>query len=488
MSELPPGWATAAVRELCTLENGRAFKPSDWSVHGVPIVRIQNLNREGARFNHYAGEVSDRYRLRGGELLFAWSGTPGTSFGAHVWRGGEAVLNQHIFRVDFDESVVEKRFFRHAINQKLEELIDVAHGGVGLRHVTKGVFESTEVLVPPLPEQKRIADKLDTLLARVDACRNRLDRVPAILKRFRQSVLAAATSGELTREWREARGDVETVANVIERTALPSGKETGRAAGVKARPGRYGLSVGPSTKTLPTGWEWVPLARVAKLESGHTPSRSYASYWDGGIPWIGIKDARSHYGTVIDSTLQSVSEEGLANSAARLLPARTVCLSRTASVGYVTIMGRSMATSQDFANWVCTPALLPEYLMYTLMAEGDGLRDFGEGTTHTTIYFPELKALHLALAPPEEQAEIIRRVKELMLFADRVERRCQGATSKVSVLTPSALAKAFRGEFVPQDPNDEPASELLARLHGNLDAVGKASRQKRSGAARCDDG
>lgn len=206
MSELPSGWASAAIRDLCTLENGRAFKPTEWAERGLPIVRIQNLNREAASFNYFAGEAADRYRLRGGELLFAWSGTPGTSFGAHVWRGGNAVLNQHIFRVDFNESLVEKRFFRHAINQKLEELIDVAHGGVGLRHVTKGVFENTSVLVPPLREQKRIADKLDALLARIDACRERLDRVPDILKRFRQSVLAVATSGELTREWREARG------------------------------------------------------------------------------------------------------------------------------------------------------------------------------------------------------------------------------------------------------------------------------------------
>ena len=104
--------------------------------------------------------------------------------------------------MDFDEATLDKRFFRYAINQKLDELIDIAHGGVGLRHVTKGTFERTLVAVPPLNEQKRIADKLDMVLARVDACRERLDRVPAILKRFRQAVLAAATSGKLTEEWR----------------------------------------------------------------------------------------------------------------------------------------------------------------------------------------------------------------------------------------------------------------------------------------------
>ena len=71
-------------------------------------------------------------------MLFAWSGTPGTSFGAHLWKGGEALLNQHIFRVDFEKRFLDERFFRFAINQKRAVLVDVAHGGARLRCVTKG--------------------------------------------------------------------------------------------------------------------------------------------------------------------------------------------------------------------------------------------------------------------------------------------------------------------------------------------------------------
>ena len=145
MSSSPASWSLAPIGHLCELKNGRAFKPTEWSQTGLPIVRIQNLNNPQAPFNRYNGPWDHRHYLRGGELLFAWSGTPGTSFGAHVWRAEEALLNQHIFRVDFDQDLLDKRFFRHAINQKLGELIDVAHGGAGLQHVTKGVFEATEV-------------------------------------------------------------------------------------------------------------------------------------------------------------------------------------------------------------------------------------------------------------------------------------------------------------------------------------------------------
>lgn len=138
----------------------------------------------------------------------------------------------------------------------------------------------------------------------------------------------------------------------------------------------------------PPGWTWVPLLRLARQESGHTPSRGVAAYWNGDIPWIGIRDAGAHHGAVITDTAQHVTQAGLDNSSARLLPAQTVCLSRTASVGYVVVMGRPMATSQDFVTWTCSPAMLPDFLKYALLAEGDDIRRFGKGSTHTTIYFP----------------------------------------------------------------------------------------------------
>ena len=142
----------------------------------------------------------------------------------------------------------------------------------------------------------------------------------------------------------------------------------------------------------------------------------------------------------------------------------TVCLSRTASVGYVTIMGREMATSQDFANWTCTEALLPKYLMYALLAEGDGLRDFGEGSTHTTIYFPELKAFHICLAPLEEQRRIVELIEARLAAVEAIAKVVAEARAAHATIDRSLLAKAFRGELVPQDPDDEPASVMLARL------------------------
>ena len=143
------------------------------------------------------------------------------------------------------------------------------------------------------------------------------------------------------------------------------------------------------------------------MESGHTPSRRHPEYWDGTVPWIGIKDAKINHGRRIEDTLQKTNELGLANSSARLLPENTVCLSRTASVGYVLVMGRPMATSQDFVNWVCTDDLEPDFLKYLLIAEGDDILRFASGSVHQTIYFPEAKAFHVCHPKVPEQRRIV---------------------------------------------------------------------------------
>lgn len=191
---------------------------------------------------------------------------------------------------------------------------------------------------------------------------------------------------------------------------------SGRAATTDVIPGKYALAVGIPDKTLAPGWIWRRLTDVAEMATGHTPSRNHPSYWDGDIAWIGIKDARAFHGRRITTTFQTVTQAGIDNSASVLLPANTVCLSRTASVGYVTIMDRPMATSQDFVNWKCSEALMPEFLMYLLIAERDSLFKFGKGTTHTTIYFPEAKALSVGLPPVGEQRRIVAKIEEL--FSD----------------------------------------------------------------------
>lgn len=199
--DIPDSWEWVRVRNCTELFNGRAFKPSDWTVMGLPIVRIQNLNDEKAPFNYYDKSVEEDVHLYGGELLFAWSGTPGTSFGAHIWRNQEAVLNQHIFKLLFDETALFKPYYMYALNQRVGSLIKAAHGSAGLQHVTRGVFESTLIPLPPFAEQIRIVEKLNVLFPIVDhysSAYNNLNNLQsAFPEALNKSILQEAVQGKL---------------------------------------------------------------------------------------------------------------------------------------------------------------------------------------------------------------------------------------------------------------------------------------------------
>lgn len=191
-------------------------------------------------------------------------------------------------------------------------------------------------------------------------------------------------------------------------TLLPTVTTTGgRRATTRRIAPRLALGVGMPSAPAPAGWRWVRLTDVARLESGHTPSRRHPEWWGGAIPWLSLKDAKAHHGGRIVETSEHTNGLGIANSSARVLPKDTVCLSRTASVGYVVVMDRPMATSQDFVSWVCSDDIEPDYVKYLFLAEGPGLLRFAAGAVHSTIYFPEVKAFHVALPPRPEQQRIV---------------------------------------------------------------------------------
>jgi type I restriction enzyme S subunit len=276
----PTGWRKMRIGDALTLINGRAFKPTEWTKSGVPIARIQNLNNSDASFNYYDGDLPEKFLLDDGDLLFAWSGTPGTSFGAHIWRGGKAWLNQHIFKVQFDESQFDKRFLQLAINQNLAEYIRAAHGGAGLAHITKGRFESSEIPVPPVGEQRRTVAEIEKQFTRLESGITALRRVQANLKRYRAAVLKAAcearlvpTESELARKERRT---YEPADKLLERNLAERRKNW------KGR-GKYKEPVAPNTATLspvPKGWIWATVEQLTSLvATGATPLRGKPEFW-----------------------------------------------------------------------------------------------------------------------------------------------------------------------------------------------------------------
>lgn len=394
-------WPIIKLGKLCDLKNGSAFKPDEWSREGLPIIRIQNLNDLSKPYNHWAGETDRKVLVQPGDVLLAWSGTPGTSFGAHLWKGPEGVLNQHIFRVDLFADKIIPQWAVPAINQQLTKLIDQAHGGVGLQHVKRSEVEALDIPLPPIETQHRIAAELDEQLSAIDEARAAAERRVAA---------AEALEAALLREHFH---------------------------------GLTPVLIGLPKEEAPAGWKWTRLVELAELESGHTPSRKHPEWWGGDIPWLALPDIRALDGKVAMETKENTNPLGIANSSARILPKDTVALSRTASVGFVTIFGRPMATSQDFVNWVCGKDLSPAFLLHALRASRQHFLANASGAIHKTLYMPAVKDFHLCHPTRKSQESLAAALHTRLADAATLLAAARAELAAIQALPAAALRRVF---------------------------------------------
>jgi type I restriction enzyme S subunit len=352
-----------------------------------------------------------------------------------------------------------------------------------------------EIPLPPLPEQRRIVAKLTELLGKVDASQQRLAKIPVLLKRIRQSVLAAACSGRLTADWREERTtdctddtdkkpSVKSVKSVVKETVLSLISQIGerrkvlwtqqrKAKGLAANPADYPEPANPSDEfefDVPDSWEMCSMDSLTSvITSG---SRDWKQYYrdDGAGTFIMAQNIRPlrfdrSYRLAVappendrDRTRSEVFKDDLLV---------TIVGANTADCCRVPEKLREHYVCQSVA--LMRP-VLPEtscFLELFLNSPGHGLAEwrkwiYGEGRPH--LSFDNLRETLVCLPPLPEQQEIVRRVEGLFALADQLEVRLAKSRGQVDKLTPSLLARAFAGQLVPQDPTDEPAGKLLDRI------------------------
>ena len=178
------GWKIEKLGNLASYVNGYPFKPTDWGEKGLPIIRIQNLNSARDEYHYFNGTILPRYKVFKGDILISWS----ASLGVFTWNGPDALLNQHIFKVVFDKEDIDKEFFVYAVSFKLDEMKKLVHGAT-MQHITRGKFDSIDIPLPPLPEQKRIVAILDQEFAKIDALKANAEKSLQAAKDLFQATL-----------------------------------------------------------------------------------------------------------------------------------------------------------------------------------------------------------------------------------------------------------------------------------------------------------
>lgn len=287
---------------------------------------------------------------------------------------GAGTTELHVVRVG---PKADARYVRYLLSSK--EFLDEGEasmiGVAGQKRVPDDRLRDLTVPIRDLHRQRAIADYLDAETARIDALIEKKQRMVELLVERRMTVMTDGVAGRFTSD-----------------SVVPSSL--------------YWLLF------RGTSWREVKLTLVARLGSGHTPSRDHPEWWtDCTIPWITtgeVAQLRSDRIEFLFETREKISELGLANSAAELRPAGTVVLCRTASAGYSAIMGTDMATSQDFATWTCGSLLRPRFLLICLRAmRQDLLGRLAMGSTHKTIYMPDIESLRIPLPDLSEQDAIV---------------------------------------------------------------------------------
>jgi type I restriction enzyme S subunit len=434
MSDLPIGWTASALIDL--IGKGGLFSDGDWveskdqdpngTIRLLQLADIGDgkfLNKSHRFVNDEKFELLNFTEVLEGDVLVARMPEPlGRScLMPNLPHKCITVVDVAIVRPGTQS--VSTNWLMYFLNSpEIRQKIQLLSSGTTRKRISRSNLAQIEIPIPPRNEQQRIAKKLESLFARVDSCKSHLDHVPQILKRFRQSVLAAATSGSLTEDWRAENINPLKYRSVILREVATR------------------FSYGTSAKSQKSGK--VPVLRMGNIQ-------------DGKLDWTDL---------VFTSNKEEVKKFKLVNG--------DVLFNRTNSpelVGKTAVYkGEKPAIYAGYLIRIkCGNDLLPDFLSYCL--NGPSGRDWAwrvksDSVSQSNINAQKLADFELELPPVEEQAEIVRRVESLFVYAERLASRYYSINSQLEHLTPSLLAKAFHGELVEQDPNDESAEKLLQNI------------------------
>lgn len=320
-------------------------------------------------------------------------------------------VSEHALRC-FPKKCYSVNFIRFALETLSLNQYSVSAAQPGL---STDNLKPLQIPFPPLETQARIAAFLDEKTARIDAL---IARKRALLERLvekRQAIITQAVTKGLD-------------------PAAPM-KDSGI----------------DWLGQIPAHWEQGNIRRFATMKTGHTPSRAVPEYWDDcTIPWFTLSDVwqlRDGKRIYIEGTAENISELGLANSAAELLPAGTVIFSRTASIGFSGIMPCAMATTQDFWNWVCGPKLIPEYLLLLFRAMTQKFAEITNGSTHKTIYQPIAAGLEICVPSRDEQETIAESVTDTMKRADIARAQVAASIERLTEYRSAIVTAAVTGKL-----------------------------------------
>ncbi|WP_437290100.1 restriction endonuclease subunit S [Sorangium sp. So ce406] len=519
MSARPEGWASATVGELSTLiQYGSSAKTSESST-GVPVLRMGNIVEGRLVFGELKILPKDHHEfpellLQPQDVLFNRTNSPELVGKTAVYEGYPAPCSFASYLLRVRLRGYEPKLLAHYINswEGRNWISSVVNQQVGQANVNGSKLRELTVPVPPIEEQRRIVAKIEALTAKSRRAKEALDAIPALVERFRQSVLAAAFRGDLTADWREKNPDVEPAEELLKRiraerrrrweeAELAKMRAKGKAPGDDRWKEKYEEPTPVDASELPEvpdGWAWARIAELgqdplAPVQTGPFGAQLHSSeFVVTGVPVIAVGNLTGVGFT--DQGLYYVTEEKARQLSRYDVQAGDVLFARSGAT-----LGKVCVAPGHVRDWRMTGHILrfrvnqevvaPELVVYALSGApyvknqvASGIRGMTRPGYNTDL----LERILVPVPPRAEQVKILRRLGYIFQRIESLKDQHADLARILGDLSRAILAKAFRGELVPQDPNDEPASALLERLRAEREQNGQPTTgagRRRAGAS-----
>jgi type I restriction enzyme S subunit len=493
--DLPAGWAATTLKAglVSNIQTGFACGKHSRDARGIAHLRPMNVSEDGrivledVKYIDPSEVDCEERWLRRSDVVFNNTNSPELVGKTALYELDEPrAFSNHMTRLRCADAI-DAKFCALLLHHRWQqgEFFEKCNNHVSQASVGREVLLDTELCLPPLPEQHRIVAQVEALLEQVTRARARLDRVRLILKRFRQGVLAAACSGELTREWRKSHPDavLPVLPDVIQ------DRRRGRRGANLS--GEGALLVDDELPELPEPWSYVRLDRLTEPGTVITygivlPGPEIP----GGVPYVRGQDVED--GRLRTETLRHTTKEITSKHERSSLRAGDIllCIIRNLRVAVVPKGVDGANITQGMVRIRTSPAVvlrdfIASYLMSPLAQGWMKRRYFGMDMPRINV--EDARAIPVALPPLEEQAEIVRQVQKVFALVDDIERRVAATSLDADHLPKAILSKAFSGELVPTEAElaraegrtYETAEELLARVrreqHGATTTEKKSS-------------
>ena len=507
LESLPMSWQWSTLSEIAAIKGGltkgKKRKETD-QLYTVPYLRVANVQRgfldlREIRYIQATETELSQLKLVSGDVLFTEGGDRDKLGRGWIWSEEieECIHQNHVFRA---------RLYLQELPPKLISLYSNSFGqryflGAGkqttnLASINLTKLSNLPIPLPPLNEQRRIVAKIEALTAHSRKAREALDAIPALLDQFRQSVLAAAFRGDLTADWRAQNPDVEPAEKLLERIRVErrtrwekqcqQAKEEGLRKPKSPKTDSEAIELTELPK-IPKSWCWERLVNVSDLVGGVTKGRKFKDKKTINVQYLRVANVQDGFLDLKEIKQIEVLPEDLGKYQLKYGDILFTEGGDRDKLGRGTVwrneVDQCIHQNHVYRARLSETSILPEYI--SLAAKTEYSKDYffrnaSQTVNLASINLTTLGKLPLPIPSTLEQKEICENVREAFTVIENLRRLYQDNVEELSQLDQSILAKAFRGELVPQDPNDEPASVLLDRIRAEREkAQGKKGKGRR---------